>query len=57
MSQFVLVSQGVEIGRFNNREEAEAIMKAENEEYYEYVQKCLDTGEKYADTEIVLYEE
>ena len=55
--KFVLVSQGIEIGRFKHREEAEAVMKAENEEYYKYEQKCIDSGEDYADTEISLFVE
>lgn len=55
--KYVLVSQGIEIGRFKHREEAEAVMNAENEEYYKYEQECIDSGEDYADTEVSLFVE
>ena len=53
----MLVSQGIEIYRTKDKEEAENIMKCENESFYNYVQECLDNGEPYADNEIEIYEE
>ncbi len=55
--QYVLVSQGIEIYRTTNKEEAVKIMEKGNKEWYEYVQRCLDNYEPYADNEIFLYEE
>ena len=55
--RYILVSQGIKIAEFDNKEEAEAVVKKENEEFYKYQQECLDKGEPYADTEIFLYEE
>lgn len=55
--QYVLVSQGIEIFRTDCKEEAESIMNAENEEWYEYVQSCLDEYEPYSDNEIFMCEE
>lgn len=57
MKEYVLVSQGIEIYRTKDKEEAENIMKCENESFYNYVQECLDNGETYADNEIEIYEE
>jgi hypothetical protein len=28
-----------------------------NEDYYKYKQRCLDSGEEYADNELFIYEE
>jgi len=57
MKEYVLVSQGIEIYRTRNKEEAESIMKHENEGFYNYKQECLDNSEPYTDTEIEMYEE
>lgn len=57
MVKYVIVSQGIAIAEFYNKEEAEAIVKEENEKFYKYMQECLDNNERYADTELVLYEE
>lgn len=55
--QYVLVSQGIEIFRTDDREEAEAIMNKSNEEWYEYCQQCYDNNERPADNEVFMYEE
>lgn len=55
--QYVLVSQGIEIYRTDNREEAVKQMNTANVEWYEYAQKCLDNNEQYADNEVLMYEE
>lgn len=57
MLKYVVVSQGIKIAEFFNKEVAEAIVKKENEKFYKYRQKCLDSGEIYADNELFLYEE
>lgn len=56
-TQYVLVSQGIEIYRTSNRDEAVEQRDVSNEEWYEYVQRCLDNNEPYADNEVFLYEE
>lgn len=56
-TQYVLVSQGIEIYRTYNKLEAEKIMNDGNEEYFDYRQKCYDNYERPADNEIFLYEE
>lgn len=55
--QYVLVSQGIEIYRTTDKEEAERMMNESNSKYYEYLQRCADEGERPADNMIYLYEE
>lgn len=55
--QYVLVSQGIEIYRTTDKEEAERMMNESNDKYYEYLQRCADEGERPADNMIYLYEE
>ena len=55
--KYVLVSQGIKIFETYDKQEAERIKEAENTRYYEYYQKCLDSGEEFADNEVFLYEE
>ena len=57
MKEHVLVSQGVEIYRTSNKEEAEKMMQKSNEDYYNYCQKCYDAGEIPADNKVSMYEE
>lgn len=57
MPEYVLVSQGIEIFRTKDKNEAEKIQRENNEEWNEYVQKCLDNGDTPADNEVFLYEE
>ena len=57
MPEYVLVSQGVEIFRTKDKNEAEKIQRENNEEWNKYVLKCLDIGVTPADNEIFLYEE
>jgi len=54
---YVLVSQGIEIFRTKDKNEAINIMKKSNSEWYEYCQKCYDNHESCADNEIFMYEE
>lgn len=56
-TEYVLVSQGIEIYRTTNKEEAEHMMNEANESWYEYRQECIDRHEAYADNEVFMYEE
>ena len=55
--QYVLVSQGIEIYRTTDKEEAERMMNESNAEYYDYLQRCADEGERAADNMVYMYEE
>lgn len=55
--QYVLVSQGIEIYRTFNKEEAEEMMNKSNKEWYEYRERCAEEGESPADNEVFMYEE
>lgn len=57
MKKYVVVSQGVKIAEFENKAEALAYVRIENENFYNYKQHCLDAHEPYADNELLLYEE
>lgn len=46
--QYVLVSQGIEIYRTTDKEEAERMMNESNAKHYEYLQRCADEGERPA---------
>ena len=56
MVEYVLVSQGIEIHRTSNREEAIRILEESRDTEY-YLQRCADEHERPADTYIYLYEE
>lgn len=55
--QYVLVSQGIEIFRTFNKDEAEKMMNESNDEYRKYCQQCYDNNEPCADNEVFMYEE
>lgn len=57
MKEYVLVSQGIEIFRASNKEEAENLMRDSNEEWEKYREQCAENGEPYADNEVFLFEE
>ena len=57
MKEYVLVSQGIEIYRTKNKQEAKAVMKKSNQEWYKYCQECYDNNEVPADNEVFMYEE
>jgi hypothetical protein len=52
--EFVLVSQGVEIYRTKSQENAVNMVKKENDEYFDYCQRCADNYERPADNYIDL---
>ena len=52
--EFVLVSQGIEIYRTKSQENAINYVKKENDEWFDYKQKCIDNYEDYADNYIDL---
>ena len=52
--EFVLVSQGIEIYRTKSQEKAINIVKKENDEYFDYQQKCYDNYERPADNYVDL---
>lgn len=55
--KYVLVSQGIEIYRTTNKEEAEYIMNTGNNDYYAYLAECIDNHEPFFDNEIFMFEE
>ena len=55
--KYVLVSQGIEIGRTKDKQEAEKMMNDGNEEWYKYCQWCYDNDESPVDNEVFMYEE
>ena len=55
--QYVLVSQGIEIYRTENKSEAEKIMKNNNDKWLDYCQKCINDYEYYVDNKVVMYVE
>ena len=57
ITEYVLVSQGIEIYRTRDRDEARKMVREMNKQYYKYAQMCIDNGEPYADNEVFLYEE
>lgn len=57
MTDYVLISQGIEIYRTKDKNEALGIMEQCNKEWYEYCQECYDNHEPCADNEIFMYEE
>lgn len=52
--EFVLVSQGIEIYRTKSQEDAVNMVKKENDEYFDYRQRCADNYERPADNYIDL---
>lgn len=55
--EYVLVSQGIEIYRTTDKEEAEKMMNESNKSWREYVERCIEEGERPADNEVFMYEE
>lgn len=55
--EYVLVSQGIEIYRTADKEEAERMMNEYNDEWREYVARCYENWERPADNEVFMYEE
>ena len=55
--EYVLVSQGIEIYRTTDQEEAERIMNESNEQWCRYVNECIENGDIPADNEVFMYEE
>lgn len=52
--EFVLVSQGIEIMRTKSQENAINYVKKENDDWFDYKQRCIDNYEDYADNYIDL---
>ena len=52
--EFVLVSQGIEIMRTQSQEKAINYVKKENDDWFDYKQRCIDNYEDYADNYIEL---
>ena len=55
--EYVLVSQGIEIYRTTDKEEAKKMMNESNKSWREYVERCIEEGERPADNEVFMYEE
>ena len=57
MIEYVLVSQGVEIYRTIDEDEAKFIQAESNDAWRRYVEECLENGDIPADNEVFLCEE
>lgn len=57
MIEYVLVSQGIEIYRTKDKDEAEKMTEESNEEWNKYCSHCIENNEPYADNEVFIYEE
>lgn len=57
MKQYILVSQGVELFRTFDKQEAEEYIDRENADWYDYREKCTENFEPCADNEVFMYEE
>jgi hypothetical protein len=57
MTKYVLVSQGIKIFETYDKQEAEFIMNAANQDWRDYVEKCAEENEPAADNEVFMYEE
>lgn len=55
--QYVLVSQGLEIYRTFDRQEALRIKNDSNKKWLYYKQSCIERCEPYVDNEVFMYEE
>lgn len=55
--EYVLVSQGIEIYRTTDKEEAEKMMNESNEQWRRYYQECIENGHIPSDNEVFMYEE
>lgn len=55
--EYVLVSQGIEIYRTTDKDEAETMMNESNKSLREYVERCIEEGERPADNKMFMYEE
>ena len=55
--EYILVSQGIEIYRTTDKKEAEIMMNESNKSWREYVERCIEEGERPADNEVFMYEE
>lgn len=57
MKQYVLVSQGIELFRTFDKQEAEEYRDRENANWYDYRERCVENFEPCADNEVFMYEE
>lgn len=57
MTEYVLVSQGVEIYRTKDKDEAQEMMDKSNKDWREYVERCIEEGDRPTDNEVFLEEE
>lgn len=56
MKLYWFVSQGMAIYATRSKDEAIETVKHENEDNMEYIERCIEECEHYADTSITLYE-
>ena len=56
-TEYVLVSQGIEIARSENFGKLYLEMIHSNIEWRSYVEECIENNESYADNEVFLYKE
>lgn len=57
MTEYVLISQGIEIYRTKDKDEAQEIMDKNNKDWREYVERCIEEGDRPVDNEVFLEEE
>lgn len=55
--EYVLVSQGIEIYRTTDKDEAIKMMNESNKSWRKYVERCIENWERPADNEVFMFEE
>jgi len=57
IKKYILLTQGFAVHQTPDKEEAEKMVEADNEEYLKYVEHCINEWEPYADTSLSMVEE
>lgn len=57
IKKYVLLSQGYPIHQTPDKDEATKMVEDDNKEYLEYVEKCINEWEPYADTSLSMVEQ
>lgn len=55
--KYDLVSQGILLETFDDKQKALEIAEKNNKKWLEYRQECMDNGEDYADNAVEVYED
>lgn len=57
IKKYVIISQGCLIHQTPDKEEAKKMVEEDNKKYLEYVERCINEWEPYADTSLSIVEE